>query len=345
MGDQLDLGVNSTRVSRQLRERFPYGFAESTGMIFILQGELHLKIKHWIIFILLGAIWSSSFMWIKIALQEIGPMMLVAFRALFGLLFGLAVIFIQRVQWPRTLGAWGPLLLLGITNIALPFFLISWGEQSIDSGVASVLDATVPLFTILIAHYVLDDDKITVPKMFGLLIGFAGVIVLMSRDLLNASTNSLLGQAAVILASVFYAVNSVYIRKTTEDIPGIVRSTGPLLSASAVMWLATFLFERPVEIPQLGITWVGLLWLGILGSGLAFTMAFYLIHEIGPTRMTMVTYLFPLGGVTLGVLFLNEQLTWQLITGAILIVLSLVVANWEPKRLPAFERQRAASSD
>ena len=284
-------------------------------------------------------------MWIKIAVQEIGPMMLVAFRATFGLLFGVVVILIGRVQWPRGFKSWSPLLLLGLTNVAIPFFLISWGEQSIDSGVASVLDATVPLFTILIAHYLLDDDKITVPKTMGLLIGFAGVVVLMSKDLFHASTSSLLGQAAVILASIFYAVNSVYIRKTTEDMPGIVRSTGPLISASAIMWLATILFESPVEMPQLGITWIGLLWLGVLGSGLAFALAFYLIHEIGPTRMTMVTYLFPLGGVTLGVLFLDEQLTWQLITGAILIVLSLVVANWEPKKRKAFARQQIALSD
>jgi drug/metabolite transporter (DMT)-like permease len=111
------------------------------------------------------------------------------------------------------------------------------------------------------------------------------------------------------------------------------------------MWLATFLFESPVEMPQLGIAWMGLLWLGVLRSGLAFAMAFYLIHEIGPTRTTMVTYLFPLGGVTLGVLFLNEELTWQLITGAILIVLSLLVANWEPKKRKAFARRQVASSD
>ena len=299
-----------------------------------------MKPKHWLIFILLGAIWSSSFMWIKIAVQEISPTILVAFRALFGLLFGVAVVVIQRVQWPRNVRFWLPLFLLGLTNVAIPFFLISWGEKHIDSAVASILDATVPLFTILIAHYLLDDDKITLPKIMGLLIGFAGVVILMSKDLLHSSTNSILGQAAVILASIFYAVNSVYIRKTTEDIPGIVRSAGPLLSASLIMWLAAFLFESPVRMPQLGITWVALLWLGVFGSGLAFAMAYYLIHEIGPTRTTMVTYLFPLGGVLLGVTFLNEQLTWQLITGAILIVLSLVVANWEPKKHNVMERRQ-----
>jgi drug/metabolite transporter (DMT)-like permease len=134
-------------------------------------------------------------MWIKIAVQEVGPITLVAFRVLFGLLFGIVVIFIQRVQLARSFKEWSPLLLLGITNVAIPFFLISWGEQSIDSAVAAILDATVPLFTILIAHTLLRDDKMTWPKVLGLLIGFAGVIVLMSKDV-GASFGSILGQLA-----------------------------------------------------------------------------------------------------------------------------------------------------
>jgi drug/metabolite transporter (DMT)-like permease len=293
-----------------------------------------LKPKHWLVFILLGAIWSSSFMWIKIAVQEVGPITLVAFRVLFGLLFGLVVILVQRPRLPRDLKSWYPVLLLGITNVAIPFFLISWGEKSIDSAVASILDATVPLFTILVAHYLLHDDKMNLPKVLGLLVGFAGVVVLMSKDI-GDSPGSLLGQGAVILASAFYAGSSVYARKSTENTPGIMRSAGPLVSSTAVMWLATFLVEKPVKIPQLSITWVALLWLGVLGSGLAFVMVYYLIHEIGPTRTTMVTYLFPLGGVILGVVFLNEQLSWQLVAGAALIIASLAVANWEPKKASA----------
>jgi drug/metabolite transporter (DMT)-like permease len=293
--------------------------------------ELSLKPKHWFVFILLGAIWSSSFMWIKIAVQEVGPITLVAFRVLFGLLFGIVVIFIQHAQMPRSFKEWSPLLLLGITNVAIPFFLISWGEQSIDSAVAAILDATVPLFTILIAHYLLHDDKMTWPKVLGLLVGFAGVIVLMSKDI-GASFGSLLGQLAVVLACAFYAGSAVFARKTTEDTPGILRSAGPLVSATVVMWLATFFVESPIKIPQMGITWIALLFLGILGSGLAFVLAYYLIHEIGPTRTSMVTYLFPLGGVILGVAFLNEELSWQLLVGAVLIILSLLVANWQPSR-------------
>ncbi len=290
-----------------------------------------MKLKHWLVFLLLGGIWSSSFLWIKIAVQEVGPITLVSFRVLFGLLFAIAVILIQRAQLPRTFKDWYPLLLLGIVNVAIPFFLISWGEQVIDSAVAAILDATVPLFTILIAHFLLHDDKMTVPKVLGLLIGFAGVVILMSKDI-GASAGPLLGQGAVVLASAFYAGSSVYARKTTENVSGILRSAGPLISSTAVMWLATFLVERPVKIPQLPITWIALLWLGILGSGFAFILSYYLIHEIGPTRTTMVTYLFPLGGVILGFSFLGEQLSWQLLVGGALIVASLAVANYQPRQ-------------
>ncbi len=279
-------------------------------------------------------------MWIKIAMREVGPVTLVAFRAVFGLLFGVVVILIQRVPLPRTWREWSPLFVVGLTNIAIPFFLISWGELHIDSAVASILDATVPLFTILIAHFMLQDDKITLPKMLGLVTGFIGIIILMSKDI-GASSSSLLGQVAVIVASVFYAISAIYIRKVTVDTPGILRSAGPLISASAVMWLGAFVFESPVQVPQLGITWLALLFMGVLGSGLAFMMAFYLIHEIGPTRMSMVTYLFPLGGVILGVTFLREQLTWEVIAGAVIIISSLVIANWEPRNKLNVEHQVA----
>lgn len=270
-------------------------------------------------------------MWIKIAIQEVGPITLVAFRVSFGLVFGIAVILIQRVQVPRSLKAWTPLLVLGLTNVAIPFFLISWGEQYIDSAVASILDATVPLFTIVFANLFLKDDKMNLSKVAGLLFGFIGVIVLMSKDI-HSSANSILGQAAVVLASVFYAGSGIIVRKTTADMPGIVRGALPLASASAVMWLGTLAAERPLQVPQLGISWVALLFLGVVGSGIAFMMSSYLIHEIGPTRLSMVTYLFPLGGVLLGVTFLSERLSWQLIAGALLIILSLVVANLEPAK-------------
>lgn len=287
--------------------------------------------KHWTAFILLGVIWSSSFLWIKIAVQEIGPLTLVAFRVLFGLLFAAGVTYIQRAAWPRDRATWLTFLLLGVTSVAIPFFLISWGEQIIDSAAASILNATVPLFTIVIAHLFLRDDRMTLPKVTGLLIGFAGVVALMSKDI-GLTRNPILGQAAVILASIFYAASSVYARRTTAHVPGLVRGAAPLVSATAAVWLAAPVLESPLEMPRLPLTWAALLWLGILGSGLALLLWYYLLHEIGPTRSGMVTYIFPPGGVLLGVIFLDEPLPWQLAVGSILIIASLAIANWQPRK-------------
>jgi drug/metabolite transporter (DMT)-like permease len=291
-----------------------------------------LKTKHWIVFIALGLIWSSSFLWIKIGVQEIGPMALVAFRMLFGALTAVIIASFKGVQWPRDARTWGIFAILGPTSLAIPIFFISWGEQTIDSAVASILNATTPLFTLVIAHYLLHDDKMTIPKVIGLVMGFAGVIVLMSKDLGSSAHNSVIGQAAVILASLFYAGSAVAARKFTQHVHGMARGALPLVTATIFMWILGPLAEKPFEFPSLPITWIAALWLGILGSGLAMIMFYYLLHEIGPTRTSLVTYLFPVGGVILGVIFLDEQLSWQLLVGTALIISSLAVVNYRQRQ-------------
>ncbi len=290
-----------------------------------------MKPKHWFVFILLGVVWSASFLWIKIAVQEIGPFTLVGFRVVFGALTVILAAIFLRTAWPRDRATWVTYVILGVTSVAIPFVLISWGEKTIDSAVASILNASVPLFTIVLAHYTLRDDRMTVQKILGLLVGFGGVVVLLSKDLQPGAHNSILGQAAVIVASLFYAGGTVFARAKTEHVPGLVRGGAPLVTASIVMWAVIPFVEKPVALPSLPITWVALLWLGILGSGLALVLWYYLLHEIGPTRSALVSYIFPLGGVILGVIFLHEELTWQLFFGALLIVVSIVVVNWPQK--------------
>lgn len=288
-----------------------------------------MKPKHWFVFVTLGLIWSSSFLWIKIGVQEIGPMALTAFRMLFGAVTAVAIGIYQKVTWPRDRQTWSIFAVLGPASLAIPIFFISWGEQTIDSAVASILNATVPLFTIVLAHFLLQDDKMTAQKVLGLLIGFGGVVILMSKDLTAGAHNSILGQAAVILASMFYAGSGVFARRLTRHVNGIVRGALPLVTSALFMWAIGPLAERPFLIPDLSLTWLAILWLGILGSGFAVIMLWYLIHEIGPTRTSLVTYLFPVGGVILGVIFLNEQLSWQLVAGTALIIVSLAVVNWK----------------
>lgn len=259
-------------------------------------------------------------------------MSLVAFRMLFGAITALLIGIYQKVEWPRDLKTWGIFAVLGPASLAIPIYFISWGEQTIDSAVASILNATTPLFTILLAHFLLQDDKMTSQKVLGLLIGFSGVVILLSKDLTVGAQNSVIGQAAVILASIFYAGSAVYGRKLTQHVQGTVRGAMLLITSTIFMWIVGPLTERPFDFPDVSITWIAILFLGILGSGLAVIMLWYLIHEVGPTRATLVTYLFPVGGVILGVIFLNEHLSWQLLAGTLLIIGSLAVVNWQPVR-------------
>ena len=291
-----------------------------------------MKARDWFIFILLGGIWSSSFLWIKIAVQEVDPFTLVSWRLLFGTLGMVAVIIWKRPSFPPQRSIWLALAVLGIINTALPFVLISWGEKSIDSAVAAVLNSTVPLFTLVIAHLFLHDEPITARKAVGLLMGFAGVLVLMARDLEIGSLRAgVLGQAAVLLAAVSYASASVFARRTMREVSPLVQAFVPMAFADAVVWSMATQVGEPGRLPALPITWVALLWLGLLGSCVAYLLYYHLLHSVGATRAVMVTYVFPVVGVALGVLFLNELTDWHLLAGAALVIASIAVVNWKPK--------------
>lgn len=289
-----------------------------------------MKLKDWLAFLALGLAWGSSFLWIKIAVQEIGPFTLVALRLLFGVIGLLAVVAYNRPRWPGARRIWWVLVVLGLTNTAVPFVLISWGELFIDSAVAAVLNSTVPLFTMLIAHVFLSDDRITLPRITGLLVGFGGVIVLLSRDLdfQSGLSGGVLGQGAVLLAALFYAGSGVYARRNTQGLSPIVQALVPLVVADSAIWLAVPLTESPFTLPQIPLTWIAILWLGLIGSCIAYLLYYYLLHSVGPTRTTLVTYVFPLVGVGLGVIFLNEVLDWHLFVGGTMVVGSIAVVNW-----------------
>jgi drug/metabolite transporter (DMT)-like permease len=291
-----------------------------------------MKLKEWGAFWLLGLVWGSSFLWIKIALREIGPFTLVAFRLLFGLI-GLGIVMrVQHQSLPRDRRMLLSYSFMGVFNVALPFTLISWGETRIDSALASVLNGTVPLFTTVIAHFWLHDEKITLPRITGLTVGFIGVVVLVSRDLSPGSTHSSLwGQAAVLAAAMSYATAVTFSRKYLRGQPPVVQSTMGLLIAGALQWCVAPIVERPLHIPTAPITWLALAWLGLLGSCLAYLLYFHLINTWDATRTSMVTYVLPVIGLILGVIFLGEKADWRLVLGSALVVGGIVVVNLKPR--------------
>lgn len=289
-----------------------------------------MKTKDWIQFIALGLIWGSSFLWIKIAVSEISPAMLVSFRALFATI-GLAIVIWANRTTTFGLTNWKlavrTFFMLGLFNFALPIGLISWAEQYIESGLASILNSTVPLFTIVIAPLFLKDDQFSIPKMAGLIVGFVGVVLLFSQNIGKEFNQNLLGQGAMLLAALSYAGAGVYARVKTKEYSVQIQAFAQLLMATIIMWTFTVLVDRPLILPTLPLTWVALLWLGILGSCVATLLFFRLLHSVGPTRTVLVTYIFPLVGVILGAIFLNEKLEWQALVGGVLIISGIVLVN------------------
>lgn len=283
--------------------------------------------KNWLAFIGLGLTWGSSFFWIKIALEELGPFTLVAQRLLLAVLaLGILALF-RKSKLPLRRAQWTALILLGFSNVAIPFVLTSWGELHIDSAVASILLTTVPLMTTVIAHFYLREDRLSLTRGIGLLVGFAGVLLLIVRDAQVNLAGSLIGQGAMLGAALLYALSGVYARRNTKDISLVHQSLIPIIVADLAMWGIVPFVESPVSLPASTEVWTAILWLGLLGSGAAYLLYFYLLHAIGPTRTSMVTYTFPLTGILLGVVFLRESLDLALLIGAALVVGSLLIVN------------------
>ena len=293
-----------------------------------------MKSKEWTLFWILGLIWGTSFLWIKIAVADITPLVLVGFRTLFatiGLLIIILINWKKMPDWETIRKKIPAFLVLGITNIAVPWALISWGEQYIDSGIASILNSAMPLFTILIAPLMIKDERITLPKVAGLITGFVGVVILMLPSIKGGWSQNLLGQAACLTAAVLYAFAAVYARKNTGGLPPQLQSFLQLSFGSIFIWIIAFAVEGVPVLPTKPITWVALLWLGLLGSCIAYIIFFYLLHKIGPTRVSMTTYIPPLVGVLLGIIFLNEKFYWQAIVGVLLILSGIFIVNYRKK--------------
>jgi drug/metabolite transporter (DMT)-like permease len=289
-----------------------------------------MRTKDWLLFGLLGVVWGSSFLWIKFAVTEVNPLTLVSFRVLFAFL-GLAAVLLAvpstRKGFPPTRSMWLTFAILGLTNIVLPFILISWSEQFIDSGVAAILNSTVPLFTILIAPFFIPEERLALPSLAGLLTGFIGVVILMSPDLAIISRSNLMGQGAMLLAACLYAGSAVFARRRTQGLSPAGQSAMQLFTAVLIMWVITPIVNRPLQIPTLPLTWAALVWLGLIGSCLGTLLYYALLHAIGPTRTTLTSYIFPLVGVVLGMIFLDEHPGANVLLGGALIISGIVVVN------------------
>lgn len=284
-----------------------------------------MSLKNWLKFFALSLIWGTSFFWIKIGLQEVDPITLVFFRVSFATL-GLIVFFlITRKRYP--LKFWWLYLFLGFFNVAFPFILITWAETHISSGMASVMNSTQPLATALFAAIFIKEERLTSQRILGLVIGFGGVLMLMSDRLSGGLSGQLLGILAMAVAVLSYGGSAVFARLKNKNVTPESQALGQMSFGLIFLVPALLTFESPFILPKLPISYLAFAWLGLLGSFVASVLWYKLLDAIGPSRTSMTTYLFPLIGVTLGALVLNESVSWRLLAGGLLVILGIIIVN------------------
>jgi drug/metabolite transporter (DMT)-like permease len=276
---------------------------------------------------LLAAIWGASYLFIKVAVEDIEPAPMMAARTL-----GAAALLLPYLAWrlggARAVAelreAWRHCLVLGVLNAALPFWLIAWGEQHIDSSLAAVLQASVPIFNALILLKVVPHERLGGARAFGLALGLLGVAVVTGIHP-GGGPWAIAGALAVVLSSVSYASGGVYGQLAVSGTAGPVLAAGSMLTAGLIL-LPLALFQLPAEAPSLAA--VGsLLALTLLGTALAQLILFRILALHGSSRLSLVTYLMPAFALVYGALILDEAITWWTLGGLGLILAGVALAS------------------
>jgi drug/metabolite transporter (DMT)-like permease len=290
----------------------------------------------WFVLLLLGAIWGASYLFIKVGVAEIPPFTFVAGRTLIAGLALVAVLALRRESLPRTRRDWIALAAMGLFNGAIPYTAITWGEVHISSGLAAILTAAMPLFTVILAHYWTRDERLTPNKVAGICIGFVGVAVLFIPDLRQGVQMEFWGELAVVVAAASYALSTLIAHKYVTGVSHTMAAAGQLCFAAMMMVPLSLAFDHPFalrpSLPAAG----ALLILALLGTAFAYVLYYWLIEHTGATRTALVTYLIPITGIFWGAALLHEAIAWESIVGLLLIIVGMGLVNRARAPEPAY---------
>jgi drug/metabolite transporter (DMT)-like permease len=283
--------------------------------------------RYWPMLLLLAAIWGGSYVLIKVAVEDVEPAPLMAFRALVAgvMLAGYLVVTMgARRAATEVATSWRPVLVLGAFNAAIPFWLVAWGETHVDSTVAGIAQATVPIFTFLLALHFLPHEHVGAARVAGVALGFLGVVVLAGFDP-SGGWLAVAGTLAVVVSSLSYASSGVYGQLRVRTVAGPVLATGSML-AGGLMLLPFALFQLPSSRPDVEAV-VSMLALTILGTALAQLILFRVLRLYGSRRLSLVTYLIPGFAIVYGALLLDEPVTAAALVGLALILAGVALAS------------------
>lgn len=285
--------------------------------------------RDWAMLTALSVIWGGSFFFTGIAVKELPPFTIVAARVGLAALALLAGLKIAGIAVPRSPKIWTAFFFMGLMNNMIPFSLIVWGQGHIASGLASILNATTPLFGVVVAHFLTRDEKMTGGRLAGTIVGFAGVALMIGPSALSGLGSHLMAELAILGAALSYSLAGIFGRRfKAMGIDPIVTATGQI-STSAILMIPLALFiDTPWTLPVPGVpTIAAILAIALVSTALAYIIFFRILASAGATNLMLVTFLIPVSAILLGWLFLGEVLAPQHFIGMATIVAGLVLID------------------
>lgn len=281
----------------------------------------------WFLLIFLSILWGGSFFFGKVALSELRPFTVVLGRVSIAAVVLNLMVLATGNRMPSSPKMWTAFLVMGLLNNLIPFSLIFWGQTRISSSLAAILNATTPVWTVVLAHFLTIDERLTLNRLSGVLFAFVGVAVMIGLDALHGLGINVLAQLAVVGATISYAFAGIY-GKRFKGTPPIVTAAGQITGTTVMTIPITLLVDKPwlLPIPDFKV-WGALLGLALLSTALAYIIYFRLLSTVGATNLLLVTFLIPVSAILLGVLILNEQLDIRHFMGMGLIGLGLMAID------------------
>ncbi len=282
--------------------------------------------RDWVLLFALSAMWGTAFLFIKLGVAGVPPATLVAGRIVLGAAILYAALRWRGLRLPPLGRIWLPYAVIALVGNSAPFFLISWGQQTVESSLAGILMAIMPLTTLLLAHFFVAGERMTVWRTSGFVVGFSGIVVLMGPAALAGLDGNIVAELAVLAGAVCYAANSVISRRLiTADF--LVASTAVMIVATIMTLPLALWLDRPWTLAPNAASVASIIWLGIGPTALATILYFKLIATAGPTFMSLVNYLTPVVALLAGVILLGEQPGPGALAGLALILCGIAVSR------------------
>ena|SRR5215813_3645486 len=296
-----------------------------------------MLMKPRLVWLVLCLIWGSTWLFIKLGLQDLPPFSFAAIRFLIASLILALLIAARRLHVPRGRNDLLLISLTGILSFTLNYGLVFWGEQYITSGLAALLQSMLPAFGLIIAHYYLPGEPLTVPRIVGVVLGVIGVGVIFSNQLRVSGPKALWGSAALVLSALCAAFANVIVKAYCKHIDPVVLAAGQMMSGLVLLFLIGISLEgNPFRFHWTWIALISLLYLAVVGTVIAFSLYYWLIRNMNVTDTMMIALVTPVVAVFLGMIALKETLEWRTLAGGLLIIsgLSLIVFR-RPRRVEA----------